>query len=817
MKGETAEEIAGCAADHARSAAPLDAGPRRGVVDTCGTGGDGAGTFNISTAAASGGRGCRRAGRQARQPRASRAAAAAPTCSRRSASRSTLPPEAVASAASTRPGIGFMFAPTLPPGHAPRRGAAPRARRPHRLQPARPADQPGRRPAPGRRRLRPALTRAGRRRAAARSAAERALRRPRRDGLDEISIDRRHQVVARCADGDGRRRSTSRPSDVGLQPARAGRARAAATRRRTRRIVRASWRRAGAAAATSSLLNAGAGAGRRRPRRRPRDGVALAREAIDSGAAGDTLEAGRVLERRRRSSAHDRSSTDRRRRREAAPASRPRGSPLEPARAAAAAAAPPAGARLRGALRAERAVAIIAEIKRALAVQGVLRADVDPPRWPRRYAAAGAAAISVLTDERLLRRLARPTCAAVRAAVALPLLRKDFIVDSVPGLEARAVGADAVLLIVAALDARRARRPARPRRAALGLDALVEVHDRGRARARARRRRDARSASTTATCAPSTVDLELTARLAAHVPADVVAGEPRAASATRADVARLARARRATRSWSASAADARGPPAAARRCRRRCGARRRDDPRQDLRHHAGRGRDAAVEAGADPRLHLLAARARGAVDAEQAARIVAGACRRSSLPVGVFVDEPLDEVARDRRARAGSTSSSSRRRAAATLRRALGAASVKAVTRRRALAATAAAGAPGDALPARHARPAAHGGTGADVRLALRAAAAIARRAAAWCWPAASTPENVGRGDRAPRGRRRRRRQRRRARRRQGSRACSRAFVAATGAGVTMTDGIATQQVWPTRPDAPATSAATAGATCPRR
>jgi indole-3-glycerol phosphate synthase len=120
-------------------------------------------------------------------------------------------------------------------------------------------------------------------------------------------------------------------------------------------------------------------------------------------------------------------------------------------------------------------VRIIAEVKRASPSAGAIDAGLDAPAQARRYAAAGAAAISVLTDgpgfggslEDLV---------AVRAAVEVPLLRKDFVVDRYQLLEARAAGADAALLIVAAL-APDALRRLRDACAELGLAALVEVHD----------------------------------------------------------------------------------------------------------------------------------------------------------------------------------------------------------------------------------------------------------------------------------------------------------------------------------------------------
>ena len=120
-------------------------------------------------------------------------------------------------------------------------------------------------------------------------------------------------------------------------------------------------------------------------------------------------------------------------------------------------------------------VNVIAECKRRSPSRGVLRADYDAAAIARGYSAAGAAAISVLTEPTFfdgsLEDLAR-----VREAVAVPLLRKDFIVSEYQLAEARAAEADAVLLIAGALaPAELARLQARAHE--LGLDALVEVHN----------------------------------------------------------------------------------------------------------------------------------------------------------------------------------------------------------------------------------------------------------------------------------------------------------------------------------------------------
>jgi indole-3-glycerol phosphate synthase len=118
---------------------------------------------------------------------------------------------------------------------------------------------------------------------------------------------------------------------------------------------------------------------------------------------------------------------------------------------------------------------VIAEVKRASPSAGAIAAGLDAVEQARRYAGAGAAAISVLTDGPGFGG-SLEDLAAVRAAVATPLLRKDFVVDRYQLLEARLHGADAALLIVAALPEDLLSR-LHDDCAALGLAALVEVHD----------------------------------------------------------------------------------------------------------------------------------------------------------------------------------------------------------------------------------------------------------------------------------------------------------------------------------------------------
>lgn len=119
--------------------------------------------------------------------------------------------------------------------------------------------------------------------------------------------------------------------------------------------------------------------------------------------------------------------------------------------------------------------AVIAELKRASPSKGLLREPFEPANIARRYAASGAACLSVLTDQDFFQG-SDAFLVEAREACALPVLRKDFILDAYQVYEARVIGADCILLIVAALDEALLGDLAQLARE-LGLDVLVEVHD----------------------------------------------------------------------------------------------------------------------------------------------------------------------------------------------------------------------------------------------------------------------------------------------------------------------------------------------------
>ena len=170
-------------------------------------------------------------------------------------------------------------------------------------------------------------------------------------------------------------------------------------------------------------------------------------------------------------------------------------------------------------LQSRERVAVIAELKKASPSKGLIRAEFRPAELARELEAAGAAALSVLTDEEFFQG-SLGNLREASAAVSIPCLRKDFIVDEFQLLEARANAADAVLLIVAALSTKELSTLAVGARRR-GLDVLCEVHD----DAELQRALDAGCdliGVNTRDLRTFQVDLETAFRLAEKFPADVV-------------------------------------------------------------------------------------------------------------------------------------------------------------------------------------------------------------------------------------------------------------------------------------------------------
>jgi indole-3-glycerol phosphate synthase len=174
----------------------------------------------------------------------------------------------------------------------------------------------------------------------------------------------------------------------------------------------------------------------------------------------------------------------------------------------------------RGFIRAllqDKAVSIIAEVKKASPSKGLLCPDFNPEKLALEYEAAGARAISVLTDERFFQG-SLSFLPQIRHAVSLPLLRKDFIIDHIQIEQARRWGADAILLIVAALSDMQLQEFL-AHAGELGMDCLTEVHDEGELE-RAMRQKVELLGVNNRNLQDFTVSLETTFRLRAMAPAE---------------------------------------------------------------------------------------------------------------------------------------------------------------------------------------------------------------------------------------------------------------------------------------------------------